>query len=166
MMPRIKGSKNKTSMDHDGSSQSESMHISLGGNSSSPEASPDGPKRPPRIRLNAGMNLHVPEALLDRDKFAYRWFAENAIKGGRVDSAKGAYWEHVTAEQGSNVRRPSGQDQMFLMRLEKKYWEEDRELKRARVRATMEQESAIGPGEYAPTTDGKAEGGNAAVTRS
>lgn len=129
-------------------------------------ASPDGPKRPPRIPMNAGMNLHVSESYLERDKFAYRWFAENHIKGGRIENAHGAYWEHVTDENGNNFKRSRGQDTNYLMRLELKYWREDQKLKREKVRATMEKEYSIGEGEYAPTHDGKPEGGTSAVTRS
>lgn len=127
---------------------------------------PRKPRRPPRIPMNAGMNLHIPEKLLKRDKFAYRWFAESSIKGGRVEIAKGAYWEHVADSNGSNYKRPSATDTMYLMRLELQYWNADKEAKRRKVKLTMEKEISIGEGEYAPSPDGRPEGGTRAVTRS
>lgn len=129
-------------------------------------AAPPGPKRPPRIPMNAGMNLHVPEKLLERDKYAYRWFAESSLKGGRIEIAKGAYWEHVSDSKGSNYKRPSATDTMYLMKLELQYWEADQKAKRQKVRLTMEKEVSIGEGEYAPSPDGRPEGGTRAVTRS
>jgi len=157
----------KTSLAHLAASEDSNSQASLGaGQQTTAERGPDGPKRPPRIRLHSGKNLHVPEDLLDRENFSYRWFAENSIKGGRVESAKGAYWEFFVDASGNNFRRPSGQDQMFLMQIEKKYYLEDLDFKRQRVNATMNQESGIGDGEYAPTTDGKPEGGTSSVTRS
>lgn len=137
----------------------------LGGASSRPDDT-TAPKRPPRIPLNAGQNLHVSDSLLDRENFAYRWFAENSIKGGRVENAKGAYWEHVADTHGKNLRRPSGEDNMYLMKLEIEYWQEDQKLKQKKVDATMKAETAIGAGEYAPTSDGKSpEGGTSAINR-
>ncbi len=157
-------SKNKTSKAHTAPSKADHNTSMLGGASGSP-ASPDGPKRPPRIRLHAGQNLHISEAYLDREKFSYRWFAESSVNGGRVASAHGAYWEHVTDEHGQNFKRPSGQDTMYLMKLEIQYWLEDQQLKRNKVRATMDKEYAISEGEYAPDEKGFAEGGKSAVTR-
>lgn len=157
----------RTSKQHGGAQQSIDTQATLGaGSEMIAERGPDGPKRPPRRRLHSGQNLYVPEHLLDRKNFAYRWFAENSIKGGRVALAEGAWWSYATDEVGNNFKRPSGLDQMFLMKLEIQYWKEDQELKRAKVRATLHQETSIGDGEYAPSVDGRAEGGVSAVTRS
>ena len=156
---KISSDQNAASVDLDG-------QASLGaGRVPTTDNGPEGPDRPPRIRLHSGKNLHVPESLLDRENFSYRWFAENSIKGGRVASAKGAYWEFFTDDQGNNLRRPSGQDQMFLMQLEIKYFNEDLDFKRQRVNATMVKETGIGEGEYAPTEDGRPEGGESSITR-
>ena len=162
----VKTSK-KTSAHQSAASQSIDTQVSLGaGQVAANDPAPDGPKRPPRIRLHSGQNLHVPEQLLDRKNFAYRWFAENALKGGRVVSAEGAWWVKFAGPDGHNFKRPSGEDTMYLMQLPIEYWLEDQEYKRNKSLATMDKESIIGEGEYAPTTDGKAEGGKSAVTRS
>ena len=142
------------------SSQKPAMSAILGsdGEDKTP-ASPTGPKRPPRIPMNVGMNLYIPEKLLDRTKFAYRWFAESSIKGGRIETAKGAYWEHVADSRGHNAKRPSATDTMYFMQLELKYWQEDQAAKRRKVQLTMQKETGIGEGEYAP------DGGTSSVTR-
>lgn len=156
----------KTSAHQNAAGQNLDTQAALGaGVTLGEERGPDGPARPPRIQLNSGRNLHIPESLLDRDNFAYRWFAENAVKGGRVASAEGAYWTMFTDESGHNFRRPSGEDTMYFMQLEIQYWREDQELKKKRVRATLVQETGIGSGEYAPTVDGKSEGGASSVVR-
>ena len=146
--------------------RSESSQAALGAGSDVATRGPDGPKRPPRILMGAGVNLHVPESLLDREAYAYRWFAENHVKGGRIESANGAYWEHVTIPGGGgNLTRPSGGDTFYLMKLEIEYWEADQLLKKRRVDATLLKESQIGDDEYAPTPGGRAEGGTSAITR-
>lgn len=157
-------SNNKNSASNSAAGRSDESQGALGAGSTAASRGPDGPKRPARIQMGAGVNLHVPESLLDREAYAYRWFAENSVKGGRIASAQGAYWEHVVVD-GNNLIRPSGQDQFYLMKLEIQYWEEDQRLKRSRVTATLEKESGIGDGEYAPTPGGRAEGGNSAITR-
>ena len=163
-------SKGKTSAQHTSASENTAMSATLGASAQQESpAQPEGPKRPPRIRMNAGMNLHVPDELvrqLRADGYVPRFFAESSIKGGRVDAAKGAYWEHVTDGSGKNITRRSGIDTMYLMKIEKQWWEEDQKLKKLKVRHTMEKESIVGEGEYAPTPDGRAEGGTHAVTRS
>lgn len=156
----------KTSANSSAAGRSIDSQVSLGaGMATDSGRGPDGPKRPDRIPLHSGMNLYVPESILERDKFAYRWFAENAIKGGRVESARGAWWVMVTDGDGNILKRPSGQDVMYFMKIELEYWKEDQELKRARSRATMTKETGVGEGEYAPTTDGKSEGGMSSITR-
>lgn len=159
--------KKNTSAASSSAMQSVEKAMSLGSRvDDKPPSAPDGPKRPPRIPMNAGMNLHVPPEILEKDKFAYRWFAESSIKGGRVEIAKGAYWEHVADSKGSNYKRPSATDIMYLMKLELQYWEADQKAKRQKVKLTMEKEVSIGEGEYAPGPGGRPEGGTSAVTRS
>jgi hypothetical protein len=114
--------------------------------------------------MNAGKNLDVSPEYLDLEKFAYRFFAQNQVKGGRIEAAKAAWWEHVADKRGQNITRYSSGDVMYLMKLERKYYLEDQERKRAKVRATMTKEASIGENEYAPTPDGKPEGGTSAVT--
>ncbi len=153
-----------TSKTHTQASSTQDTATTLGAQDKRPDA-PEGPARPPRVRMNAGENLAVSEEYLDREKYSYRFFAENSIKGGRIESAKGAWWEHVTDSRGQNIKKPSGNDIMYLMKIELEYWEEDQKLKREKVRATMDQEASIGEGEYAPTVDGRPEGGTSAVNR-
>lgn len=153
----------KTSKQSTKSTAKQDMSTTLGASNARPDA-PSGPKRPPRIPMNAGKNLDVPAQYLERDKYAYRFFAENRVKGGRIQAAKAAWWEHVTDERGQNIQRISAGDTMYLMRLELQYWEEDQKLKAERVRATMEKEAMLGEGEYAPTPAGHPEGGTSAIT--
>ncbi len=154
----------KNSKTHTSAQVSNDMSTTLGASGSRPDK-PKGPKRPPRVPMNAGKNLDVPRQYINDPDFKYRWFAESNIKGGRVAAAHAAWWEHVTDDQGKNHTRVSGTDTMYLMKLDMESWEEDQELKRQRVRATMEKEAAIGEGEYAPEPGGKAEGGTTAITR-
>ena len=142
----------------------ENMTLTLGGEATqSRDEKVREPKRPPRIRMGVGMNLYVPEDLLDRERFAYRFFAENDTKRGRIAAAIGAYWEHVELE-GTNITRPSGNDTLYLMRLPIEYYNEDQKLKQQRVQDTLDSETRIGANEYAPSIS-NAEGGTSATTR-
>lgn len=155
------GRPKKISLDTTVTTDSNQVSVGLGGNANQSPASPKGPKKPPRIPLNAGMNLHIPENILEKDKYAYRWFAESQVTGGRIEIAKNAYWEHVVDTNGQNYKRPSRTDTMYLMKLELKYWHEDQEAKRNKVKMTTLRESVINTekGEYAPN------GGEMAVTK-
>lgn len=155
--------KKQTSKQHTQASTKTDQSVMLGSTDKRPDA-PKGPDRPARIPMNSGSNLQVPANLLERDKFAYYYFAENLLKGGKVAAAEGAWWVPVTDMRGKNITRPSGGDIMHLMKLELKYWKEDQKLKQAKVRATMEAETIIGDGEYAPTPGGSPEGGTSAIT--
>jgi len=155
--------KKGTSKESTKASTKMAMSQTLGTSDARPDA-PKGPDRPPRIPMNAGKNLDVPPHYLDLTKFAYRFFAQNQIKGGRIEAAKAAWWEHVADDRGQNIQRYSSGDIMYLMKLELKYWKEDQELKREKVRATMTKQASIGEGEYAPSLDGRPEGGTSAVT--
>ena len=117
------------------------------------------PKRPPRIPMGQGMNLDTTGLELDRENFAYRYFYEDPNKGGRIARAQAAYWEFVVDTDGNQVTHPSGEGVLKLMRLPIEYYDEDQELKRQRVRATLDQEAGIGSGQYVP--DGK----SAVITR-
>jgi len=143
----------------DMNTETENMSLTLGGGSSSRDSVRE-PERPPRIIMGQGMNLAIPKGLVDETKYKIRWFAENQTKAGKIAQAKGAYWEHVQDEHGSNYQRPSGGDTMYLMKLPIKYWQEDLSLKRKKVQATLDSETKIGKGEYSPS------GKESAVTRS
>lgn len=124
---------------------------------------PNKNARPARVPIRPGTNLDYPEAKLDREKFAYRWFLDHSSRPGRIQQAKAAYWEHKQ-EDGVNVQRPAGAGQQFLMQLPMEYWQEDQELKRQRNRANMAQDNEIGENEYAPDSQGRSEGGTTART--
>ena len=116
--------------------------------------------RPKRISMNNMKKLEVPLNLLE-DGYYYRWFQD---KDGRITQAKAAYYEHVTDEQGNNFCRSSGPYGLYLMRLRQEYRDEDNQLKKERVKATLEGKAVIGPGEYAPDpVTGRAEGGRSAI---
>ena len=119
--------------------------------------------RPKRISMNNMKKLDIPDSLME-DGYYYRWFQD---KDGRIGQAQSAYYEHVVDEQGTNFTRASGPFTMHLMRLKQAYRDEDNLLKRQRVAATMEEQAAIGEGEYAPNAQtGKAEGGSSAIAHS
>lgn len=102
-------------------------------------------QRPPRQSMVAGMKLLYPEHLKDPD-YEYRWFADNP---GRVGQAEGAYWEHVTHKDGSEVV-VRGPTDMYLMRIPREYFEEDKKLKEQRIVNTMKEENKLGKDEYIP----------------
>ena len=117
--------------------------------------------RPPRISMAHGFNIAFEDVEFDRVNFRYYAFIDRKDKPGRIESAKGDYWEHVKNIHGSIATRPAGSDTYFLMRLPMKYAKEDLELKKAKVARTMADAGKLKPGEYAPDAKtGKAEGGD------
>ena len=150
-----------------GSTQKEAMAGAVGAElQTDVPGAPDGPARPPRIPMNAGLNLTYPEKLMDKEHYHYRWFAEHPEHVGRIAKADAAYWEHVTDRNGVNITRPTGSGTFYLMRLPMEYHLEDVELHRKKSRRMMVKEAMIGEGEYAPGPGGRPEGGERAVTRS
>ena len=131
--------------------------------SGSREETAHSSNRPARIPMSNMKKLDVPLSLME-EGYYYRWFQD---KDGRISQAKEAYYEHVVDEQSNNYYRSSGLYGMYLMKLPQKYRDEDNKLKKARVAATLESETNIGPGEYAPDPKtGRAEGGESAIRRS
>ena len=118
--------------------------------------------RPARISMNNMKKLELPPGVME-DGYYYRWFQD---KEGRISQATAAWYEPVEDEQGGAWVRKSGPFSMHLMRLKQEYRDEDNALKKKRVLATLEEEAAIGAGEYAPDASGRAEGGNSAISRS
>ena len=127
--------------------------------------SPNASVRPPRVLLAQGGKLDVAEHKLDDKNYRYYWFLDDPQKPGRIAAAIAAYWEHVTNAQGQAITRPAGANTHYLMRLPMQYALEDLELKREKVRATMDKEASIGRNEYAPDQKGRAEGGTSALSR-
>lgn len=123
---------------------------------------PRDPKsRPKRIPMDQGMNLDVDKTLESEDYF-YRWFAEHAGKGGRVDRAEKAGYEICTNETGEPITRSSGDGKLYLMRLPKQYHLEDMARKREKVKATLDQQTQLKSNEYAPTKN-RPDGGDSSV---
>ena len=142
----------------------ESVEQAVGMETADPR-SPNADARPARVLLSRGGKLDIAEHKLDDKNYRYYWFLDDPQKPGRVQAAVAAYWEHVTNAQGQAITRPSGSNTHYLMRLPMKYAMEDLELKREKVRATMDKETSIGRNEYAPDQRGRAEGGTSALSR-
>lgn len=118
------------------------------------EEAAHSPNRPARVSMHNTKKLEVPDSYLEAGYY-HRWFKD---RDGKIESAKAAYYEHATDENG-NVRKITFKsDTLYLMKLKQKYRDEDLLLKKQRVSATLEQQAAIKPGEYAPN------GGNSAIT--
>lgn len=109
--------------------------------------------RPTRIPMGNAKKLDVPASMLEKGYY-YRFIQD---REGKIEQAIAAFYEHVKDEQGNNYTRRSGPHSLHLMRLKQEYRNEDLELKRDRVNATLEQEAEIGENEYAPN------GGNSAI---
>lgn len=101
------------------------------------------PSRPARVRMVAGQKLAVGRK---DPNFEYRWFND---KPGRLDSAQAAWWEFVS-EGGERIKRHAGTDTMYLMRIEKKYFDEDQNLKQRNVVDTLKAENNLARDEYIP----------------
>ena len=110
------------------------------------ESNAHSSKRPARVRMVAGQKLNFGKLVQDPN-YAYRAFAD---KPGRLDSALAAYWEFVKTEDGESVKRPSGADTMYLMRIEKKYFDEDQKLKQENIKNTLRKENVLEKDEYVP----------------
>lgn len=88
-----------------------------------------------RIPLNSGHKQSLRGYKMEEDKFHYRWFHESATRGGRIAEALEAFYEHCVDKQGNNITTPSGAGRDYLMRLPKKYWQQDMQASRDRRNA-------------------------------
>lgn len=103
-------------------------------------------KRPPRQPMGATLNLEFPGLCDDKD-YHYRVFDD---KPGRIDQAIRGWWEHVKDHQGNNVSR-TGFKSQFLMKIEKKYWDQDQELKQKKISGMLRDSTQkLADGEYLP----------------
>lgn len=98
-----------------------------------------------RIPMGSTKKLNYPEHLLDSN-YHHRWIQ---ARDGRIETAKAAWYEHVL-ESGVPVQRPSGPYAMYLMRIEKGYYEEDQKLKNRKVIDTLQKEQKLEADEYIP----------------
>ena len=103
-------------------------------------------KRPPRVAMGASLKLGY-HGEMDTENYHYRWVSD---RDGRVNQAKQAWYEHVKDHSGDNVVRHVGAYGQHLMRVEKKYWVEDQELKQQKLAAKLQQEQVLKADEYLP----------------
>lgn len=82
-----------------------------------------------RVPLNSGQQQSLRGYTLDWANFHYYWFHESAGRGGRINEALEAFYEHCQLN-GENIKTPAGSGWDYLMRLPIKYYRED--VKRAR----------------------------------
>lgn len=125
--------------------------------------SPNQGKRPERVPMGVGMNLAVYESGLDTEHFYYHWMAEQPSRGGRLQQAIQAGYEHETDAQGEKITRRTGAGIQYLMKLPMEYREEDLKRKRDIAQANMDKQTRLNKHEYAPDSKGRAEGGTSSI---
>lgn len=108
-----------------------------------------------RIPVNSGQNLSLRGYVLDQANFHYRWVHEEPTRPGRVEAYKGAFYEHCQLH-GENLTTPSGGGIDYLMRLPRKYWNDDMLAAKAKRDALKRRENTLKPGEYTTDKHGRA----------
>lgn len=94
-----------------------------------------GGARAPRRSMNTGdFLLAVPDGTIPPGMVGH-WFLDDGR--GRIDAAKAAYWDHVTDANGNNYTVQSGSSKMYLMAIDKIYYDEDEALREANYRASL-----------------------------
>lgn len=121
---------------------------------------PSAGKRRQRVPIGQGLNLAVYESGQDDENYYRHWFYESPTKSGKLEQAKSAGYEFCLNSQGEQIVRASGPGKQYLMKLPKEYREEDLELKRDKSMRKMRDQTMLKRNEYAPTREGKAEGGD------
>jgi len=116
---------------------------------------PNAKVRQERVRVGAGQNLSLRGYVLDEENYHYRWVYEGPNKQGRVVDFIAAYYEHCQLH-GENLTVPSGGGHNYLMRLPKKYWDEDVKAAREQNIALRRREAQLKPGEYTVDAQGRA----------
>ena len=104
------------------------------------------PERPARLPMGATLKLEFGN-LCDDPKYHFRVISE---RDGRIEQAKQAWYEHVKDHNGDNVVRHGGQYKQYLMKIEKKYWDQDQQLKQKKLAAKLRQEQVLKADEYIP----------------
>lgn len=108
-----------------------------------------------RVPVNAGENLSLRGYSLDWDNYHYRWVYEDANKQGRVAAYEAAFYE-LCQHQGVNLQTSSGGGVSYLMRLPKKYWDEDMLAARKKNEAIRRRDNQLAKGEYTVDAQGRA----------
>lgn len=112
--------------------------VDLGVGDASRETRAHSAARPPRVSMaDNDLLLSVDKRLLNPAK-QHRFFAD---REGRIDRAKAAYWDFVVDDNGVNICRSSKGTKMYLMSLDKQYYDEDNALKMKRYHASIGQEA-------------------------
>ncbi len=104
------------------------------------------PNRPPRVPMGATLKLEF-GSIVDDSNYKFRVFSD---RDGRISQAKQGWWEHVKDDRGDNIVRHVGPNAQYLMKIEKKYWEEDQELKQSKLSDTIKKEQILERDEYLP----------------
>jgi hypothetical protein len=103
--------------------------------------------RPARIPMTAGNKLHVPDSL-KKEGHQYYW---QTNRPGSIEQMEAAWWVKVKNDRGDYVTVPSGADTLYLMEIEKKYYDEDMERQqKLNIDATAKQAQELGDNEYVP----------------
>lgn len=98
------------------------------------DAKAHGKGRGERVPMNSGeYKLTVPPGTIPEHMHGH-WFED---REGRIEQAKRAWYEHVTDADGNNIVRSSGGSKMYLMAIEKKYYDEDKALQERNYRASI-----------------------------
>lgn len=119
-----------------------------------------------RIPVNAGQKLSLRGYTLDWDSFHYRWIHEDPSRPGQVEAYKAAFYEHCQLH-GQNMSCPSGAGVDYLMRLPKKYWQEDVQAAKDKRDGVKRRNNKLKDGEYTVDKQGRAvDTGDVIVRRS
>lgn len=104
------------------------------------------PQRPPRVPMGATLKLEF-GSIAEDSSYHFHVFSD---RDGRIEQAKQAWYEHVIDGNGDNVVRHSGPYTQYLMKIPKKLWDEDQELKQRKLSGKLRGEQELAPDEYLP----------------
>lgn len=104
------------------------------------------PGRPPRVPMGSSLSLEF-GTIVDDPNYHFHVFSD---RDGRIDQAKQGWYEHVKDNNGDNIVRHSGPYAQYLMKIHKKYWDEDQKLKQDKQSAKIQGEQTLALDEYLP----------------
>lgn len=84
---------------------------------------PEG--RPPRVPMSRQFKLSVPSGI-QKEGYEYRYIRDTAE---RVQAFQEAWWTPVNDGRGKPIRKASGDRNLLLYRIERKYYLEDQKAK-------------------------------------
>lgn len=105
-------------------------------------------QRPARVPMSAGNKLHVPDHL-KKEGYQQYWQVD---RPGVIEQMEAAWWEKVTDERKEPITVPGGGgDTLYLMHIEKKYYDEDIAKQQAmNINTTNKEAQRLGESEYVP----------------